>query len=119
MTHGKNIKSVEPELMGLFLGYHWPGNVRELRNAIERLVILSDNNKLRTDNLPEHLRIPALTPVVSNIGSVNLNEVTEQTERQVIMKILEEVNWNKSVAAKKLGVPRSTLYYKLKALKIL
>ena len=117
-THGKNINAIEPELMGLFLSYHWPGNVRELRNVMERLVILSDNNKLRTDNLPEHLRLPALIPVIPNIGSVNLSEVTEQTERQVIMKILEEVNWNKSEAAKKLGVPRSTLYYKLKALKI-
>lgn len=117
--HGKKIKSIEPELMGLFLSYHWPGNIRELRNVIERLVILSDDDKVRADNLPEHLRLPVLSPMISSMGSVNLNEVTEQTERQVIIKTLEDVNWNKSEAAKKLGVPRSTLYYKLKALKII
>lgn len=117
--HGKNIKSIEPELMGLFLTYHWPGNVRELRNVIERLVILTDDDKIRVENLPEHLRIPVFTPSVSNLGAVNLAEVTEQTERKVILKTLEDVNWNKSKAAKKLGVPRSTLYYKLKSLKLI
>ncbi|MGI6332455.1 MAG: sigma 54-interacting transcriptional regulator [Zhaonellaceae bacterium] len=111
------IKEIEPELMTILLNYPWPGNITELRNVVERLVILAEGEALAVKNLPEPL--VKWKDNAGNLNSSNLNELTDRTEREVILQALEKVNGNKSQAAKLLGIPRSTLYYKLKALKIL
>jgi len=78
---------------------------------------LAEGEALAVKNLPEPL--VKWKDNAGNLNSSNLNELTDRTEREVILQALEKVNGNKSQAAKLLGIPRSTLYYKLKALKIL
>lgn len=114
--HGKQIRRLEPAVMAALLDYEWPGNVRELYNALERMVILCDGESLSIENLPAHLVAePGIGP--RKTGQ-NLTDTTEAVERELICKVLATVNFNKALAAKKLGIPRSTLYYKLKNLQI-
>jgi DNA-binding NtrC family response regulator len=90
--------------------------VRELYNALERMVILCDSESLSIENLPAHLVAePGIGP---RKAGKNLTDTTEAVERELICKVLATVNFNKALAAKKLGIPRSTLYYKLKNLQI-
>ena len=111
------ISRIEPELMLILLNYPWPGNIRELRNVVERLMILAEGEVLSINNLPEPLL--CWKNGAGDLSISNLNELTDRTERQMIMQTLEEANGNKSQAARLLGIPRSTLYYKMKALKLM
>jgi len=114
--HGKQICRLEPAVMASLLDYEWPGNVRELYNALERMVILCDGESLSIENLPSSLAAePGIGP---RKAGQNLIDATESVERNMICKVLAAVNFNKASAAKKLGIPRSTLYYKLKNLQI-
>ncbi|NOY44007.1 MAG: sigma-54-dependent Fis family transcriptional regulator, partial [Deltaproteobacteria bacterium] len=92
----------------------WPGNVRELRNVVERLVVLSEGGVVGTDHLPESLH--ALARAHPGRQTSLLAHLTHQTERDLIMKALEQTEHNVARAARLLGVPRSTLYSKAKAL---
>jgi DNA-binding NtrC family response regulator len=98
--------------------YSWPGNIRELRNVLERAVLLSENGVLR----PEHLRfefgyklLPSNgTPVATAPAGASLAEM----ERRYIQQVVEEEKGNVGRAAQRLGVPRSSLYKKVKAMDI-
>ncbi|AVX21537.1 PAS domain S-box-containing protein [Carboxydocella sporoproducens DSM 16521] len=116
--HQKRIQEIEPEVMVAFMNYHWPGNVRELRNTLERMVILSDDGILRQDTLPAHLRLEKLKELrlPDNDTSGPLPEVTIATEKRLIAEALKKANYNKAEAARLLGIPRSSLYYKMKVL---
>jgi len=111
------ISEIEPELMTVLLNYPWPGNITELRNVVERLVILAEGETLAVKNLPEPL--VRWQKTAGDLKTSKLNDLTDRTEREVILQALEKVNGNKSKAAELLGIPRSTLYYKLKTLKLL
>ncbi|MEG6615538.1 sigma 54-interacting transcriptional regulator [Peptococcaceae bacterium 1198_IL3148] len=109
--YGKHISRLEPSVMAVLLAYPWPGNVREMKNVVERMVILAEGDTITEANIPNTLKqqqgknqLPYQTGLVS---------VTEQTERELIQKTLEQVNGNRSQAARMLGIPRSTLYYKM------
>lgn len=118
--HGKPIERVEPALMALFLDYDWPGNVRELFNVLERLVVLADGDVLGMANLPAGLRKsgPALLagqepPAGAPTSADTLPAAASRVERTMIESALAAVGGNKAKAAAALGIPRSTLYYKL------
>ncbi|MFZ5647999.1 MAG: sigma 54-interacting transcriptional regulator [Bacillota bacterium] len=118
--HGKKIVEIDPQVMVSFMNYHWPGNVRELRNVLERMVILAEDEVIKRENLPEFLKSKAPAAIMGNpTGNVlKLTEVTEQAERQMIVDALKKTGNNKSEAARILGIPRSSLYYKIKILGI-
>ena len=124
--HGKQIRRLEPAVMAALLDYEWPGNVRELYNALERMVILCDDEVMTLANLPLNLAadsaaglpVVALSPQQSAAVGQSLTDTTEAIERDLIVRVLAEVNFNKLLAAKKLGIPRSTLYYKMKSLQL-
>ena len=92
--------------------YSWPGNIRELRNVLERAVLLSDSNVIRRQEL--HLDA-ATTP--SN-GDADLNLSLVEVERRHIEKVLAAANGHVEKAATLLEIPRSTLYEKIKKLRI-
>ena len=123
---GKSISGINDDAMQALLHYHWPGNVRELENVIDRTVILSQHAKLTLDDLPEELRAPESqvnggphpAPVSPNPEAVALKDAMKMPERDLILKVLEEVRWNRSEAAKRLGIHRSTLYHKIRQLGI-
>jgi len=110
--NNKTILSISPEALKHLATYHWPGNIRELRNIIERMVVLAKNTQLTLDDVPKDLitagaRIP--TEKKTNSHASNLADM----EKDCIERALQQVKGNKSVAAKKLGISRRTLYRKL------
>ncbi len=95
------------------LSYPWPGNVRELQNCIERAVALSQFDQIGVDDLPEKIR--DYKTVRINIESNDPAELLpmDEVERRYILKVLEAVGGNKTLAAQVLGFDRRTLYRKL------
>lgn len=117
--YDKSIKKVEPAVMTSFLDYIWPGNVRELKNAVERLAVLTDGDIIDEQSLPENLRRNTyISLVTSPVSQGKLMNVAVEAEKQLILKTLQQVRGNRSEAARVLGIPRSTLYYKLRQLGI-
>jgi transcriptional regulator with PAS, ATPase and Fis domain len=93
--------------------YRWPGNVRELQNCIERAVALAQFDQIGVDDLPEKIRDYRMSRI-----SVESNDPAEllpmeEVERRYILKVLEAVGGNKTLAAQVLGFDRRTLYRKL------
>ena len=133
-TMGKTITAVNPEARELLARYDWPGNVRELEHAIERAVILAKHPTITADDLPESVRTPPDLPSAEaqngqsplngdaaspDAADAALKDALKIPERELILKTLEEVRWNRSEAARRLGVHRSTLYQKIRQLGIL
>ena len=116
----KKITKVDPELMAALLQYSWPGNIRELFNVLERLVVLADNSLLTLENLPDTFKQPGLgaAGLEHRLEELTLSRATVSIEKEMIIAALAEAQFNKAVAAKKLGIPRSTLYYKMHKLGI-
>lgn len=108
--------------------FDWPGNVRQLQNVLESIVILMEGNVISMKTLEEVRVLDVLTGHKgSSAGEAdtgytmyddNLKQSIDQREREMIIKALRDCAHNKSSAAKMLSIPRSTLYYKMKALGI-
>jgi two-component system response regulator AtoC len=95
------------------LSYSWPGNVRELQNCLERAVALAQFDHIGVDDLPERVREFKSSRVT--IDSSNPAELLpmDEVERRYIVRVLEAVGGNKTLAAQVLGFDRRTLYRKL------
>ncbi|HMM22167.1 MAG TPA: sigma 54-interacting transcriptional regulator [Selenomonadales bacterium] len=127
VINNKLIDRIAPEVMAMLLHYHWPGNVRELKNAIERLVILSEDNAITTGHLPRIVETIGNGATATDEGRMatefqtllSLEEAVIAAERQTILNALKAAGNNKAQTAKLLDIPRSTLYYKLQKLKLL
>ncbi len=122
---GATAKRLTREAMDRVMGYSWPGNVRELENAIERAVILSgDRTELDVADLSDRLRAPAgdgpLGGLITEVctGRRSLGEATDIFERMLIMRGLENANYNQTRAAELLGTTRRILKYKIDKLGI-
>ncbi|ACO03980.1 MAG TPA: sigma-54-dependent Fis family transcriptional regulator [Persephonella sp.] len=114
--NNKSILDISEEAMEILLNYEWKGNVRELENAIERAVVMCQHDVIKPEHLPP--RILGKKEIKSEripVSETNLYEI----EKKVILKVLEEVNWNQTRAAEKLGISRKQLRTKMKNLGIL
>ncbi len=110
----KNIESIPEGVMAALLGYSWPGNVRELQNFVERAVILSPHSVLRAP-------IAELAPIDPFPQARPPVNVLEQTEREQIVRALEQSNWvvgGRNGAATRLGLKRTSLVYRMQKLGI-
>jgi len=103
---GKEVTSFSPEVMEILLGHSWPGNVRELENVVEHATIVAKQDKILLKDLPQSL----LQRPVPKQESITLQDY----EKNLILKTLQETNWNKHKAAKRLNINRSTLYGKMR-----
>jgi transcriptional regulator with PAS, ATPase and Fis domain len=115
--HGKNVRGFTPEAKKLMTQYHWPGNVRELRNVIERAMILTDQELITPEQLPFELRHSErldFRSSIANPGQVSEELSLESMEKIHIARVLERLDWNKSKAAKLLGISRATLREKIR-----
>ncbi|MBI3049430.1 MAG: sigma 54-interacting transcriptional regulator [Acidobacteria bacterium] len=113
---GKPPAGIARDARDQLLAYGWPGNVRELRNAIERAVILADGGYIRSEHLPVTMpRRPESPPAPDAPaeslppGGVNL----EAIERALVVKALAQARYNKTRAAKLLGLTRAQLYSRI------
>ena len=105
-------KNVTPHAMSALLNYGWQGNVRELENAIERAFILS-GDEIDVESLPPRIRSNA-EHTFPAVDTAAFRPTLEETERQYVMKIMADVDGDKTEAARILGIDLSTLYRKLK-----
>lgn len=101
---------LSPQAVQCLLAYRWPGNVRELRNAIQRSCLLCRGDVI----LPEHL--PPKVAALAKGGAAAAAGRLSQVERAAILATLEECHGNRTHAAKKLGISRRALIYKLHAI---
>ena len=108
---GLHFDGFSSEAKDALLSYDFPGNARELRNLIERAAILCKSGQIQT----EHLSLPICPPVNVLASSAKPGE---NQERTYILEALERAKWNRRQAAKDLGMPYSTLRYKIQKLDI-
>ncbi len=116
-VNGLQEKFVTEELMNLFIKYDWPGNVRQLKNVVERMIVLSENNKLDIADAPEILLSNNENMdihLVNNSYNSSLKEARDEFEKIYILKALQSNSWNISQTAKILDMERTYLYKKIK-----
>src|SRR5665648_325618 len=112
----KNNIEIDKKVLEVLCEYDWPGNIRELENALESAIILSKNNKIIIDIIPENIK-----PFKSN--DLQIKEDKEaislaDIEKEEIFKVLKEFKGNITKASRELGIDRSTLYRKIEKYKI-
>jgi two-component system response regulator HydG len=108
------VPELAPELQALLRAYGWPGNVRELKNAIHRALVAADGQVLTVDALPPRMRRQAPQTQLHALPPVE-SQTMDDIERDVIIRVLDETGGNVSEVIRRLGIPRTTLYRKLKA----
>jgi len=134
--NGKPICAFTQGGMKLLMDYDWPGNVRELENAVERAVVLSNQQMMDADLLPESVRTSEIAKGVrlelseflpaeprapgtrAAEPAPSLFEILEEVERRIIVEMLERTKGNQTEAAERLQIPLSTLNQKIKRLGI-
>src|SRR6201981_3926224 len=136
--NSKPLRLFPPPAMNLLMDYDWPGNLRELENVVERAVVLSTQERVDVDLLPESLRSKEivrgvrlqlsefLPPLPGEAGSrtaadspnPSLFQIIDEVERRIIVDMLERTGWNQTEAAERFMIPLSTLNQKIKRLGI-
>jgi two-component system, NtrC family, nitrogen regulation response regulator NtrX len=114
-AYGKKPKRFETEAMDALQNYSWPGNVRELRNTVERVVIMHGRAKVNANELPP---LGGEEPPAASFRFPSFKEATDAYHREFIQRKLAEAEGNVSRAAELMGVDRSHLYRRMRALGI-
>ncbi len=117
VAYGRKPKELSEDALAALMSYQWPGNVRELRNLMERIVILHPQHRIELRHLPLEAARKAQNSKPWN-GFGSLHDVKEAAEREYILRKLEETGGNVTRASELLGLERSNLYRKMKALGI-
>ena len=114
LKYNRPIYGISEEVMNALVNYNWPGNIRELKNTIERLVVFSENNEIKMEDLPFQL------PRKVHISRPNqtLSQRLEEVEKEIILQELSRVSSNKIECANNLGISRATLYNRMNKLNI-
>jgi DNA-binding NtrC family response regulator len=104
-----------PGVLRALEGYRWPGNIRELRNVLERAALLCSNGMISTEDLHFQLVRPSVAAAQAGAAQAQSPDMTlQQIERQHIAHVLRSENGKVDRAAVRLGIPRSSLYAKIK-----
>lgn len=104
--NNKNIGAISDKGLVYVTGHHWPGNIRELRNVIHRAVVLSSNNELLIEDFP-------LFEKDDNSRYNFSMNVVKKNEREMVLTVLTDNNWNISASARELGISRGSLRYRI------
>ncbi len=114
----KDVRGISRGALPALQAYDWPGNVRELENIIERSVALATHPVVRLDDLPVDLAIHEVNQRAGGDGgqaALPLHEARDRFEQAYVLRALERENWNRSRAARLLGMHRNTLLARLAA----
>jgi two-component system response regulator HydG len=134
---GRNVTSFSPEVVECFMNYRWQGNIREMKNVVRRAALLTEGNEVTMKTLPleiSNYKIPVYEyasppqPEPQPYHQAPAHEIKEgrhdlknaalEAEYETIIKVLKEVNFNKTRAAEILKIDRKTLYNKMKAINL-
>ena len=113
----KNIGGITEPTMAMLKKYWWPGNIRELENLIERLVAVNDKDYIGEEDIPLEFHFAQLEPQGQRTGSL-FDDATRTFERNFILRSLEKCGWNVTATSEYLGMPLSTLKYKMDRLEV-
>ena len=120
---GPNAPELSPEAVAALRSYSWPGNVRQLRNTLERAVLLANDGRVTTAELPPEIVSPAVAfrPTASDAAGAaataqapGVPPPLREVERQQILAALEQTGWHRGKTAEMLGISPSTLYRRLR-----
>ena len=111
---GGGARSISPEAMELLMAYDWPGNVRELENCLERAYALNSGPTLHVADLPSAVRNAREARLASSASTDGRILPIAELEKRAILQTLEQLNNDKMLAARMLGIGKTTLYRKLK-----
>jgi two-component system response regulator HydG len=132
----RNVTSFSPEVVECFMNYRWPGNIRELKNIVRRATLLTEGNEIMMKALPLEIsnrmmsfdyningNSPPSVPLhqespESKEPRHDLKNAALEAEYETILRVLKEVNFNKTKAAEILKIDRKTLYNKMKAINL-
>jgi two-component system nitrogen regulation response regulator NtrX len=114
-AYGKKQKKFEPNAIEAMQSYSWPGNVRELRNTIERIVIMHTQQRVGLKDLPA---FGEAEPPASSYRFPSFKEASDAYHREFIQRKLDEAEGNVARAAELMGIDRSHLYRRMRALGI-
>ncbi|NQX41846.1 two-component system, NtrC family, response regulator HydG [Pedobacter steynii] len=119
----RNVQSFSEEVEECFLTYNWPGNVRELKNVVRRATLLTETQEIQLKALPleisTYAKASAMESSISRTEKPrDLKNAALEAEYEAILKVLREVNFNKTKAAKILNIDRKTLYNKMRAINL-
>jgi len=115
--HNMKLKRFKTNAVDALISYPWPGNVRELQNVVERLSIMSGEQDITTETVLDHLSDVRSAPLPFPVTG-DLRKAREEFERNYITQALRKLDWNVSRAARYLGLERTNLHRKIKALGI-
>jgi two-component system response regulator HydG len=124
---GRKVNSFSPEVIECFMNYRWQGNIRELKNVVRRATLLTEGNEITMKTLPleiSNFKVSSYeSPNVSSTIEVkeprhDLKNAALGAEHETILRVLREVNFNKTKAAEILNIDRKTLYNKMKAINL-
>jgi len=114
-NNGQESVTIEEQALRRLSQYHFPGNVRELENILERALTLCESNRIDVDDV----QLPATVNEIADAEpDLPLESYLEQKEREAIVRALDETHWNRTAAAKKLGISFRQLRYRLNKLGI-
>jgi transcriptional regulator of acetoin/glycerol metabolism len=103
-TSGGTPARLSDKARDALVAHTWPGNIRELRNVLETAAILNEEGVIE----PHHLSLQPTVPVAADTQNL------QTTERRMIERVLQQTGWNKSRAARQLGLTRTQLYGRLR-----
>jgi len=111
--YGRPDLTLSDDVVDRFLAYQWPGNIRELENVVERIVICTPSREVAIADLPEFLQ-PEPNPVEAiNLDLPPSGICLHGLEKEVLLRALQQCNWNQSMAARYLGLSRKTFVYRV------
>ena len=113
----KQVQGIADSTLQILSNYWWPGNIRELENLIERLVAVSDKDWITDEDLPYELHVAQIDRE-PQAGENLLERAVSTFERNFIIRALEKSRWNVTATARTLGIPLSTLKFKMDRLEI-
>jgi transcriptional regulator with PAS, ATPase and Fis domain len=114
----RHVKAFKPEIFETLITYDWPGNIRELENFVERIVAITNKDYVGFTDIPLEYQLHKVEKTEVREGEELLQKTLDAFEKNFILRILEEEDWNQTQAAKRLGVHRKTLEYKVKRLNL-
>lgn len=110
---GTSITDSDPRVVEELSRHSWPGNIREFKNVVERACLNARKGRLMLEHLPGSAA-ETLPATRIGEGDFNLQSYLDRAEKEIILKVLESVRWNRSKAASLLGIHRTSLHAKMK-----